>query len=281
MNASRLELAARNNAIWCDSVCRAHGVPGEFLPALWLNRNTPPPYHPNLVVISASADRRQILASIRELIDLPLAGRWSVKDSFSDLELGPLGFDVLFAASWIWRDPAPLGPGRTSSGIRWRRIVSPEELARWESAWAGDPQNLDASGKPAQFPAALLEDRQIVFFAGALGREIIAGGIANRTGAVVGLSNIFVNAGDITAAWSGLINCVQEAFPALPIVGYTDSQRPARFINCQPNARVQIPVICPDAKIGFRSPVQQFAVAHSGTLLAGPVWLRSRRQPFC
>ena len=24
------EMAARNNAAWCDAVCRAHGVPGEF-----------------------------------------------------------------------------------------------------------------------------------------------------------------------------------------------------------------------------------------------------------
>ena len=220
MNVSRTELAARNNAIWCDSVCRAHGVPGEFLPTVWLNRSLPPLYHSNLIVISHSGIREKTLDYIQELIDLPLPGKWSVKDSFSNLELGALGFDLLFAASWIWHDPAPLRPGRSSSGIRWSRIVSPEELAHWETAWAWDPHNLDAFGKPAQFPAALLEDRQIVFFTGALGQEIIAGGIANRTGELVGLSNVFVNAGDITAAWSGLVNCVQEAFPVLPIVGF-------------------------------------------------------------
>ena len=31
--------AARNNAEWCDAVCRAHGNPGEFHDDIWLNRN--------------------------------------------------------------------------------------------------------------------------------------------------------------------------------------------------------------------------------------------------
>jgi hypothetical protein len=42
MNDDRVELAARNNAVWCDTVCRAHGVPGEFLNGIWVNRKLGP-----------------------------------------------------------------------------------------------------------------------------------------------------------------------------------------------------------------------------------------------
>jgi hypothetical protein len=220
MNTSHVELAARNNAIWCDTVCRAHGVPGEFLPTVWINLSTPPPYHSNLIVISDSGVRGKSLEHIRELIDLPLPGRWSAKDSFFNLELATLGFDVLFEASWIWCDQALRDLGHSSSGIYWSRITSPAELARWESAWEGNSRNPEAIGKPAQFPSSLLKDRQVAFFAGTLGREVVAGGIANRTGNVIGLSNVFVNSGDATAAWIGLVKTLQNTFPALPLVGY-------------------------------------------------------------
>ena len=35
----RIIRAARNNAQWCDAVCRAHGNPGEFHDDIWLNRH--------------------------------------------------------------------------------------------------------------------------------------------------------------------------------------------------------------------------------------------------
>ena len=60
---ARLELAARNNAAWCDAVCRAYGAPGEFDDELWLTRRPAPPLYPNAVTLtardgSASAHRR-------------------------------------------------------------------------------------------------------------------------------------------------------------------------------------------------------------------------------
>jgi len=39
--------AARNNAEWCDAVCRAHGNPGEFHDGIWLNRKPVPRFYPN------------------------------------------------------------------------------------------------------------------------------------------------------------------------------------------------------------------------------------------
>jgi hypothetical protein len=220
MDLSRSKLAAHNNADWCQSVCQAHGVPGEFLPTVWINRGIPPPYHPNLIVISPAGDPEKMGEYIRELVGLRLPPKWSIKDSFSTLKLEELGFDLLFEASWIWRDPGPVDPRGSSSGIRWYRIVSPEQLLEWEAAWSGNPRNSDTTGRPVQFPASMLKDRKTVFFSGGLGQAIHAGGIANFSENVVGLSNIFVNAGDPRDAWIGLVDQLQAAFPGLPLVGY-------------------------------------------------------------
>ena len=38
MKRSITTLAAHNNALWCDAVCRAHDRPGEFHDTLWLTR---------------------------------------------------------------------------------------------------------------------------------------------------------------------------------------------------------------------------------------------------
>ena len=220
MHASKVQLAARNNALWCDAVCHAHGVPGECLSTVWLNRSVPPRFHPNLIVVSDSGVQDITLEHIRDLMSLPLAANWSVKDSFFNLELGPLGFDALFQATWIWRETGVGTVGGLSTDVRWSRVTASEDLANWEASWAGHSRTSQARSAPAQFPSSLLTDPEHVFIAGFEGREIVAGGIANRTGNVVGLSNVFVNSGDTIAAWTGLVAAIERAFPDSPLVGY-------------------------------------------------------------
>jgi hypothetical protein len=45
---NRTELAARNNAFWCDAVCRAHGGDTMLTEHVWFNRVTSPPFYPNV-----------------------------------------------------------------------------------------------------------------------------------------------------------------------------------------------------------------------------------------
>ena len=52
MTYARVEQAARNNAVWCETVCRVHGTPGEFYNVLWLNRHPVPRFYPNVVTLS-------------------------------------------------------------------------------------------------------------------------------------------------------------------------------------------------------------------------------------
>jgi len=102
VTTSEAVLCAHNNALWCDAVCRAHGLPGEFLAGLWLNRQPVPRFYSNAITLSPKdpAGQRAWVAHL-----MTRRPHFSVKDSFAALDLSSLGFDVLFEATWLWRDP--------------------------------------------------------------------------------------------------------------------------------------------------------------------------------
>ena len=66
--SAQVAQAAYNNAHWCDTVCRAHGTPGEFHDHLWLNRHRVPRFYPNAVTLSATSGVADQLAAIHDLV---------------------------------------------------------------------------------------------------------------------------------------------------------------------------------------------------------------------
>lgn len=216
----RVERAARNNAFWCDTVCRAHGTAGEFFDTVWRNPRPSPPHYPNLVTLRDTHDRAEALDHVRHLVALPLAGAWGVKDSFRTLDLAALGFDMLFEASWIWCEPTHRRPKTPAPGIQWSQVASSAELAGWEAAWSVGAVQNEQAGRPCQFPPSLLADRNVIFLAGHKGPELIAGGILNHSDGVVGLSNVFASATSEISVWEGLAHSADLAFLGLPLVGY-------------------------------------------------------------
>jgi hypothetical protein len=232
---SKVELAALNNALWCDTVCRAHGVPGDVRPTVWLNTNVPPPYHSNLVVISSLATQAEIDEHVRHLSVRSLSPTWSLKDSFFNLDMAPHGFGVLFAAHWIWLDADRVAEKAMAATARCVRITSASALASWEACWRGDTGHQQAATGLRQFPDALLRDGNIAFMACVQGEHIVAVGIANRTPGVIGLSNVVVNAEDRGAAWSSLAGLAGRLFPGFPMVGYErdDKLRAAEAVGFQ------------------------------------------------
>lgn len=220
MNVARVELAALNNALWCNAVCSAHGLPGEVRPTVWLNQHVPPPYHSNLVVISSLVSQQEVDEYVRQLSLCKLSPNWSIKDSFMTLNLTSHGFDVLFQASWLWLDADGFLPSKTSTILRTERLKSPSQLAHWEECWRGDAENRSMTERTRQFPDSLLSDNAIAFLACWDRDRIIAGGIANRTPGAVGLSNIFISSNDQIPVWSSLVHQINSIFPGFPIVGY-------------------------------------------------------------
>ena len=220
MPVSRTEQAARNNAIWCDSVYRANGIPGEFHEDIWLNQNPALRHYPNAVTLLDQRNSTGQLGHIRDLVNSSLAGNWCVKDSFCALDLTALGFQILFEAEWIWLSATSIRPSRSTFGLDWARIQTGSELTKWETAWSGDPADRAATQRSPLFLPSLLADRDISFIAAYKDQEIVAGIVANRAAGVVGLSNFFAPSNDVVSCWSNCVTTAQASFQDLPLVGY-------------------------------------------------------------
>ncbi|MCJ0875349.1 hypothetical protein [Streptomyces sp. AP-93] len=208
-NTEELLLAAAyNNAAWCAAVCRD----GAFTAQAWSSPRPTPLYYPDAVTLTRDTDTAALLAGIDTA-----APRASVKDSFAVLDLAPAGFEVLFGAEWIHR---PASAPAAAPALAWSRICGPAELEAWETAWDGE----ESTGL---FHAGLLDGEaegaaEIAFLAGrdAEGR-ILAGAAANRTGEVVGISNVFSADGTPDdEAWAGALTLAASLWPGLGLVGY-------------------------------------------------------------
>src|SRR5919199_390582 len=195
--------AARNNAEWCDAFCRTHGVVGRFRARFWSSAERTPPFYPDAVTLVADVAVEDVLGCV------DAGPGCSVKDSFACLELAPHGFRALFRAEWIARRA---GPGSPASG--WSAVTTDAQLREWEASWRGAP---DAS---QFFRPALLQDDRIAALAGRDGGRIVAGAIANRSAAVVGLSNVFAPPGQLDAAFAAGADAAEAIWGRVPIVGY-------------------------------------------------------------
>ncbi len=204
-----IRAAARNNADWCDSLCRTHGIAGSFDSDAWVNSHRTPRYYPDAVTLDPAA----VAGSILGRIDTTSPG-CSIKDSFATLDPGPFGFEVVHEAEWIYRDPPPsriAGP----RDIGWIAIETADELMAWEAAW-------DVDGAPiGLFRPALLHEPSVLLLGRYVDGSIVAGAIANRTGQeLVGLSNVFTKDEDLDRAWRGSLDYLDVALPGSAIIGY-------------------------------------------------------------
>src|SRR3954469_13638689 len=87
--------AAQNNAEWCDAFCRTYGILGHFARDAWSCAERTPQLYPDAVTLVRGASGDALLARV------DASGGCSIKDSFADLDLSPMGFEILFAAEWL------------------------------------------------------------------------------------------------------------------------------------------------------------------------------------
>jgi hypothetical protein len=220
MTDDLLQRAVRNNAEWCDVVCRAHGRPGEFREVMWINRRETPRFYPNLVTLAATAGPEAYVEGLRELAEAGAPGDWGVKDSFAALDLAPLGFRLLFDAQWIALAASDPRGEDVMPDVRWLKVERARDLADWESAWAGEPVDLKSSSLARVFLPTLLADDNVAFIAAYQDHRLVAGAIANRAADVVGWSNLFVPTVQADRFRGECLAQVMRAFPGLPVVGY-------------------------------------------------------------
>ncbi len=220
MPLTPLLMAVNNNALWCNTVCKSHGNPGEFLEDIWINRHTSPPFYPNAVTLQ-NGDKTDVQnREIMQLMDSNLPEEWAVKDSFAALDLSDLGFSILFQAEWIHLDSQKSFASSPNSKISIDIIQDGNELLAWEAAWYG---STDGDRRRIFLPS-LLHYQNTAIISAKQNETIVAGVIASENSGVVGISNLFYPES------GGLENCtaclekVFEAFPGLPLVGYESGE---------------------------------------------------------
>jgi len=206
--AVRVQEAALNNAEWCHAFCRTHGIAGRFDAAAWSSAQRTPPFYPDAVSLVSGCSAARVVSRV------DASPGCSIKDSFADLDLSASGFEVLFTAEWLCRDQAR---GRNHSK-GWLPLAGGKELERWEAAWGESPEP-----RPF-FRRELLTDTRIRIFARVDGARLRAGAIANRSRAIIGLTNVFDVEGDLEAAWSDGASAAQAIWGPMPVVGYDEGE---------------------------------------------------------
>ncbi|MBT2368217.1 hypothetical protein J7E88_23565 [Streptomyces sp. ISL-10] len=233
MSNDRALRAARNNAEWCEAMCRAHGRPGSFGAHAWTNTRRTPPLYPDAVTLTPEATAADVLAGIDASAASPGA---SVKDSFARLDLAAAGFEVLFEAQWLYRPaglPAPAAP----EGLPWSPVTTAGELAEWATAWDG------GQGLAGLFRAELLADPTTTLLAARdRGGRVTAGVVLSTTVGAAGISNLFTLDDDLESAWAGCLSAVTSRWPRLPVVGYEggDDLTAALRSGCEPAGPLRV-----------------------------------------
>jgi hypothetical protein len=181
---------------------------------MWMSSDTAPPYYSNAVTLDAADPAGQV-ARLRDL-DAVMRRRWSVKDSFSELDLSPLGFQSLFGADWIWCDAGEVPGTHEDDDVIWRPITTTDQLDEWETAWR---ENGSPTDSPVFVPA-LLENAAISLFGGYRDGAVVAGCAGNRSADAVGFSNFFSGDGQEERVLPSAIAAVARFGQGLPVVGY-------------------------------------------------------------
>jgi hypothetical protein len=142
---------------------------------------------------------------------------WSIKDSFSVLNLSQFGFTRLIDATWIYLEGNSFKRSDTSTSLRWDLIKGRRELAAWRLAWNKN----ESGGNVADliFADRLVDTPRMHFIAGYAGESLVAGCILNRTEPVFGISNFFA-AEDSAGTWSGMIEFIRASITSNDLVGY-------------------------------------------------------------
>ncbi len=212
--------AAMNNALWCDAVCRAHGVPTLFADDAWVGRGIGPRFYPNLVTLSVAGVEEQ-MRLVSELRGSLGVWGWGVKDSFKVLDLVPHGFRSVLDGQWVCGREVDVSDGRPVRGLSTRRVDSADGLRGWESAWSVGQSQHERTVRV--FLPALLEDPDIAFFSVMDGPEVVAGLAANRGGGVIGVTNLFIRSSE---RWivRPCLALAAALWPGLLLVGYVSDK---------------------------------------------------------
>ena len=189
----RLRCAVDASLGWYDDLCALHGVGSALADGVWSALAPPPPLHSAAFTVEPGVSAEHVLERVAD------GPRGAVKDSFATVDLGAAGWDLLFAASWVHRPPAPARAGG------WSAVTDEQGLAAWTAGHGTADVLLPGLLRSAHFRVLGRLD----------GDGVTAGAVARLGSGVVELSDVH---GEVD--WDELAAAVAAVFPDRPLVGY-------------------------------------------------------------
>ena len=122
--------AAKQRGV-CDAFCRTHDAVGRFDTDSWSSHTRTPALYPDAVTLRPAVPVERLLSGV------DASAGCSIKDSFADLDLTPMGFEILFRAEWLYQPPS----GGTDAARGWSVVTMPADLEWRESAWGGSARH--------------------------------------------------------------------------------------------------------------------------------------------
>jgi hypothetical protein len=204
---ARLRAAVDASVCWYDELFALHGVAHRMADGLWWALGPPPPLHSAAKSVQPWAPSQLTLRRVA-----PFA-HCSVADSFGALELP--GFDLLFEARWLYREPPRMPPTPLPTG--WTPVRTAEELAEWTA-------HHDTTG--VLLPG-LLSRSDITILGLRVDQEFVAGAVVHGCHGVASLSNVWTAPGR-EPDWPELVRVVHAVRPAVAVVGYEQGENVSR-----------------------------------------------------
>ena len=169
---AQLEIAIRNFIGHCQAIPTALGFPGTQTPLFSSNPHTLNIPYPNGITTGGPENEKSHLVQIQQfLVGRPPNTLTGVIDSYSNLDLTPLGFEIFFRTGWDYREPAPLSPPPEIDRPV-ETVQTPDQLRQFDRAAAigfGQP-NADIV-----YSTPLLSDNRYRFHFIRQSNEIVAG----------------------------------------------------------------------------------------------------------
>ncbi len=169
---SPIEIAITNFVEHCQAIPTTLGSPGSQTPAFSTNQHTLNIPYPNGITIGDSEHSETQLTQIRQLLAArpPNAGT-SIVDSYSTLDLAPIGFKAIFDTPWFYRPPAPT-ENTPRPQLRIESVNTPAQLQEFDRAAA---VGFDQPNADVVYSTPLLSDSRYRFLFIRQSDEISAG----------------------------------------------------------------------------------------------------------
>jgi len=171
--SSPIEIAINNFVDHCQAIPNSLGSSGTQTPAFSTNQHTLNIPYPHGITVGDGSNSDTQFNQIRQLLAArPPNVSTSVVDSYSALDLTPLGFEILFETPWFYRLEGAAVPSRPVDVARVESVNTPQQLQEFDRAAAIGFGHPDAD---VVYSTPLLRDHRYNFYFIRQSNQIVAG----------------------------------------------------------------------------------------------------------